>query len=430
MNTMEARLQQAQRYLAGGVNSPVRAFRYVGGKPRFMERGEGARLYDADGRSYIDYVCSWGAMIVGHAHPAVVDQVREYSGRGLSFGTPTELETALAECICNRVRSIDKLRLVNSGTEAVMSAVRLARGWTGREHIIKFEGCYHGHADSMLVKAGSGALTLGIPDSPGVPASLAQLTLNLPYNDSDVLERGFARHGEHVAAVIVEPIAGNMGCVPPLPGFLQRIRALCSQYGSLLIFDEVMTGFRVAAGGAQALYQVQPDLTTLGKVIGGGLPVGAFGGRAELMDHVAPDGPVYQAGTLAGNPVAMAAGLATLELCDADGFYARLSETTAGLVAGFKEQANAAGIPLAVHQAGGMFGFFFSEEESIARLDQVAACDQDAFRAFFHGMLERGVYLAPSPYEAGFVSSAHQAVDRSQTLEAARDAFACCRPTP
>jgi glutamate-1-semialdehyde 2,1-aminomutase len=414
----------AQRCIPGGVNSPVRAFRGVGGEPVFFERAEGAYLYDADGKRYIDYVGSWGPMILGHAHPEVIAAVAERIGRGLSFGAPTELETRMAEKVCELVPSMDLVRMVSSGTEATMSAIRLARGYTGRDKLVKFEGCYHGHADSLLVKAGSGALTLGAPSSPGVPAALAALTLTLSYNDLDQVRDTFAQAGKEIACVIVEPVAGNMNCIPPVPGFLEGLRELCDRHGAVLIFDEVMTGFRVARGGAQELYGVRPDLTTLGKVIGGGMPVGAFGGRREIMERIAPLGPVYQAGTLSGNPVAMAAGLKTLELLCAPGFYERLSARTAALVDGLLATAKDAGVPLSANQAGGMFGIFFTADAPVTSYAQATACDQARFRGFYHAMLERGVYLAPSAFEAGFVSAAHSATDIDATLTAAAAAFA------
>jgi glutamate-1-semialdehyde 2,1-aminomutase len=424
MNQSESLFARAQRHIPGGVNSPVRAFRAVGGDPVFFQRGEGATLIDADNRRYIDYVGSWGPMIAGHAHPDVVRAVQDAAARGLGFGAPTAIETEMADTLCALMPALELVRMVNSGTEATMSAIRLARGFTGRDAIIKFEGCYHGHADSLLVKAGSGALTLGVPTSPGVPADLAAHTLTLDFNDAEQVDAAFARHGDEIAAVIVEPVAGNMNCVPPLPGFLQTLRRCCEAQGSLLIFDEVMTGFRVALGGAQSLYGVEPDLTTLGKVIGGGLPVGAFGGRADVMAHIAPLGPVYQAGTLSGNPVAMAAGLATLGLVQEQGFYERLGNTAQRLTTGMVERARAAGIDLSANQVGGMFGLFFSDQSPVSTFSQVMACDQDRFVRFFHGMLREGVYLAPSAFETGFVSSAHdeQAIDA--TLEAAERVFA------
>ncbi len=410
---------EAQKCIPGGVNSPVRAFKGVGGDPVFFARAKGPHVWDVDGRQYIDYVGSWGPMILGHAHEAVLAAVQEAAEKGLSFGAPTELEVRMAEKVCELVPSIELVRMVSSGTEATMSALRLARGYTGRDKIVKFEGCYHGHSDSLLVKAGSGALTLGVPTSPGVPAALAEHTLTLTYNDADQVREVFGQLGEQIAAVIVEPVAGNMNCVPPVPGFLETLREVCDEYGSVLIFDEVMTGFRVALGGAQGRYGITPDLTTLGKVIGGGMPVGAFGGKREIMEQIAPLGPVYQAGTLSGNPVAMAAGLKTLELISEPGFFARLADRTAALAEGLRMEAAAHGIPLTTNEVGGMFGFFFTEADSVTRFDQVAACDQARFRAFFHGMLEEGVYLAPSAFEAGFVSSAHDDEHIGATLEAA-----------
>ncbi len=414
----------SMKKIPGGVNSPVRAFAGVGGSPLFFRSARGAWLTDEDGREYVDYVGSWGPMIVGHAHPAVIEAVGKQLLKGLGFGAPTELELQMATRLCQLVPSMDQVRMVSSGTEATMSAIRLARGFTGRDRMIKFEGCYHGHADGLLVQAGSGALTLGVPSSPGVPAAYAALTHNASYNDLNSVAELFAQYGEEVACVIVEPVAGNMNCVPPAPGFLDGLRKLCTQHGALLIFDEVMTGFRVALGGAQALHDVLPDLTTLGKVVGGGLPVGAFGGREEIMQHLAPAGPVYQAGTLSGNPVALAAGLATLELIAEPGFHARLTETTGHLLDGLDTLAGEAGIPLLCQQAGGMFGLFFTEEKVITRFSQVQACDAERFRRFFHAMLNAGVYLAPSAYEAGFVSAAHGTPEIAHTLEAARTAFA------
>lgn len=414
---------EARRCIAGGVNSPVRAFKAVGGTPIFFARGSGPYLYDCEGREYVDYVGSWGPMILGHADPSVVAAVKAAAEKGLSFGAPTVLETALAATICRLMPSMEKVRLVSSGTEAAMSAIRLARAFTGREKIVKFEGCYHGHADSLLVKAGSGALTFGVPTSPGVPQDLARLTLTLNFNDPGQARGIFARAGAEIAAVIVEPVAGNMNCVPPVPGFLQTLRALCDEYDALLILDEVMTGFRVALGGAQSLYGVKPDLTLLGKVIGGGLPVGAFGGRAEIMDRLAPDGPVYQAGTLSGNPVAMAAGLATLEAVSEPGFFAAIEAKTAGLMDDLADCARSARIPFHTVHAGGMFGFFFTEEPAITRLEQVMACDVARFKLFFHLMLEQGIYLAPSAFEAGFMSIAHGPPELERTVSAARTAF-------
>ncbi len=410
---------QAQQHIPGGVNSPVRAFKGVGGDPVFFKRAKGPYVFDEDGNQYIDYVGSWGPMIVGHAHDEVLAAVQETMVNGLSFGAPTELESKMAERVCELVPSIELVRMVSSGTEATMSALRLARGYTGRDKIVKFEGCYHGHSDSLLVKAGSGALTLGVPTSPGVPASLAEHTITLNYNDSQQVRDTFEKIGEQIACIIVEPVAGNMNCIPPLPGFLQTLREVCDEYGSVLILDEVMTGFRVSLGGAQGHYGVKPDLTTLGKVIGGGMPVGAFGGKREIMEQIAPLGPVYQAGTLSGNPVAMAAGLKTLELISQPGFFEKLADKTHALAEGLRMHANAIGIPLTTNEVGGMFGFFFSEEETISNFSQVSSCDTQRFKKFFHGMLDKNIYLAPSAFEAGFVSSAHSDEDIARTLEAA-----------
>ncbi len=423
MNSNDDLLQRARRYIPGGVNSPVRAFNGVGGDPVFFARAAGACLYDTAGRSYIDYVGSWGPMIAGHAHPHVVKSVQQAAAKGLSFGAPCPAEVEMAERLCALVPALDMVRMVNSGTEATMSAIRLARAATGRDAIIKFEGCYHGHADSFLVKAGSGALTLGIPNSPGVPAALADLTLTAAYNDLDAVGSILQARGRDVAAIIVEPVAGNMNCIPPVEGYLEGLRSLCDEHGCLLIFDEVMTGFRVALAGAQGLYGVVPDLSTFGKVIGGGMPVGAFGGKQQLMEMVAPSGPVYQAGTLSGNPVAMAAGLANLDLIGAEGFYAGLTAKTAALLAGIKREADDAGVPLLVTQVGGMFGLFFTDAPRVINFAQAGRCDTEAFKRFFHLMLERGVYLAPSAYEAGFMSSAHTDEHISATIDAAREAF-------
>jgi glutamate-1-semialdehyde 2,1-aminomutase len=415
---------RAQRRIPGGVNSPVRAFKGVGGEPIFFKSALGAYLFDEDGRQYIDYVGSWGPMILGYGHPAVNQAVKAAVDRGLSFGAPTRAEVEMAELVCQLVPSIEKLRLVSSGTEATMSAIRLARGFTGRDKILKFEGCYHGHADALLVKAGSGALTLGVPTSPGVPAAVAEHTLTLAYNDIAQTRAAFAEHGRDIACVIVEPVAGNMNCVPPVAGFLQALRALCDMHGAVLIFDEVMTGFRVALGGAQAHYGVRPDLTTLGKVIGGGLPVGAFGGRREIMDRIAPEGPVYQAGTLSGNPVALAAGMATLKQIAEPGFFESLAARTSTLVEGLKERARKHNVALATVSVGGMFGVFFTGEPRITTFAQVMGSDVARFRRFFHGMLGQGVYLAPSAFEAGFVSAAHSEADIDATLERADKVFA------
>ncbi len=415
--------QAACQQIPGGVNSPVRAFRGVGGEPVFFATGEGPYLTDVDGKRYIDYVGSWGPMIAGHAHPEVIRAVQEAAANGLGFGAPTEIETRMAAMLCNMVPSMDLVRMVNSGTEATMSAIRLARGFTGRDRIVKFEGCYHGHSDALLVKAGSGTLTLGVPTSPGVPAAVAEHTMTLTYNDLDSVRAAFELAGSEIAAIIVEPVAGNMNCIPPVPGFLEGLRSVCDEYGSVLIFDEVMTGFRVAAGGAQAHYGVTPDLTTLGKVIGGGLPVGAFGGRRDIMEQIAPLGPVYQAGTLSGNPIALAAGLTTLELACVDGFHTGLDTAAKHLVEGLQQHADAAGIPFTTNQVGGMFGFFFSTDKDITRFDQVTRCDLERFQHFYHGMLDAGVYLAPSAYEAGFVSSTHNDAVIDATLERAAQVF-------
>ncbi len=422
MTRSETLFQEAQQYIPGGVNSPVRAFRGVGGSPVFFKRAEGAYLVDEDDRRYIDYVGSWGPMIAGHAHPKIIAAVRETALAGLSFGAPTAIETVLAKKVIELVPSIELVRMCSSGTEATMSAIRLARGYTGRDTIVKFEGCYHGHSDSLLVKAGSGALTLGVPTSPGVPAELARHTLTLPFNDIAALKDAFAALGAGIAGVIVEPVAGNMNCIPPVPGFLEALRALCDAHGAVLIFDEVMTGFRVALGGAQSHFGITPDLTTLGKVIGGGMPVGAFGGKRAIMEQLAPLGPVYQAGTLSGNPVAMAAGLATLELVSEPGFHERLSALTLRLCAGIEAAAKAAGIALSTNAVGGMFGFFFTGRK-VTSYPEATGCDIERFKRFFHGMLAEGVYLAPSAFEAGFLSSAHTEADIDATVEAARRVF-------
>ncbi|HNP65621.1 MAG TPA: glutamate-1-semialdehyde 2,1-aminomutase [Woeseiaceae bacterium] len=413
----------AQAVIAGGVNSPVRAFTGVGGEPVFFKSAAGAYVESEDGRRFIDYVGSWGPMILGHAHPDVIKAVTETALRGLSFGAPCVLETLIAEKICALMPSIEKLRMVSSGTEATMSAIRLARGHTGRDKIVKFEGCYHGHSDSLLIKAGSGALTLGVPSSPGVPAGLAEHTITLPYNDIDALGRAFDDLGEQIACVIVEPIAGNMNMVSPVPGFHEALRTLCTDSGSILIFDEVMTGFRVAKGGAQAVFNITPDLTTLGKIVGGGMPAAAFGGRADIMASLAPDGPVYQAGTLSGNPVAMAAGLATLEAIDTAGFYEALGNRTQRLVEGLATAAKNAGVAMAADYRGGMFGLVFTDVDKVTSFADVAAADVERFRKFFHGMLNEGVYLAPSAFEAGFVSAAHSDADIDATIAAAARVF-------
>jgi len=415
---------EACKYIPGGVNSPVRAFRGVGGEPIFFARAKGSRVWAADGREFIDYVGSWGPMILGHADPAVIKAVQETAVNGLSFGAPTELETVVARKIIELVPSIELVRMCSSGTEATMSAIRLARGYTKRNKIIKFEGCYHGHSDSLLVKAGSGMLTLGVPTSPGVPPELAAHTVTLSYNDAAQVRAAFAEIGSDVACVIVEPVAGNMNCIPPVPGFLEALREQCTQHGAVLIFDEVMTGFRVAKGGAQELYGVRPDLTTLGKIVGGGMPVGAFGGRREIMEHIAPLGPVYQAGTLSGNPVAMAAGLATLGGLEVPGFHAKLGHATDRLVAGLAEAATRAGIPLATNHVCGMFGFFFTSAGRVNSYAEATACDVERFKRFFHGMLAEGVYFAPSAFEAGFISAAHTDADIDATIAAAARVFA------
>jgi len=404
---------KAKSVIPGGVNSPVRSFSGVGGTPVFIDHAHGAYIVDSMGKRYIDYVGSWGPMILGHAHPEVISAVKSAAEKGLSFGAPTEIETLLAQRVCQLLPSINLIRMVSSGTEATMSAIRLARGYTGRDKIVKFEGCYHGHSDSLLVKAGSGALTLGVPSSPGVTIAVAEDTLTLPYNDSDAVRNLFAEMGEQIACIIVEPVAGNMNCVPPAPGFLETLREVCDDYHSVLIFDEVMTGFRVALSGAQGLYGIKPDLTTLGKILGGGMPVGAFGGQRKIMEYLAPLGSVYQAGTLSGNPVAMAAGLKTLELISVLGFYESLTAST-----------EKAGLAFTTNSVGGMFGLFFSNEEKISRFDQVMACDQALFKRFFHAMLAEGVYLAPSAYEAGFISAAHSDEDLEQTLAIAEKVFA------
>jgi len=423
MTTNHELFQRALTLMPGGVNSPVRAFKSVGGEPFFTDHADGAYLWDVEGKRYIDYVGSWGPMIAGHNHPKVRDAVQEAARAGLSFGTPCPAEVTMAETIRRLVPSMQMLRMVNSGTEATMAAIRVARGFTGRDAIVKFEGCYHGHGDAFLVKAGSGALTFGVPTSPGVPKALADLTLTLPYNDLGAAQELFARVGERIAGVIIEPIAGNMNCILPRSGYLQGLRDLCTQHGALLIFDEVMTGFRVAPGGAQQLYGITPDLSTFGKVIGGGMPVGAYGGRREIMEKVAPSGPIYQAGTLSGNPIAMAAGLAMLELIQAPGFHADIERKTQLLTDGLRAVAIDAGVPFSVNRVCGMFGLFFTAE-SVETFAQATACDVPAFNRFFHAMLERGVYLAPSAYEAGFVSAAHGSAEIEATLAAARAAFA------
>jgi glutamate-1-semialdehyde 2,1-aminomutase len=424
MTRSEELFAQAQVHIPGGVNSPVRAFRAVGGTPVFFEKAQGAYAWDADGKRYIDYVQSWGPMVLGHAHPEVINTVIETAKFGLSFGAPTERETTLANKLCALMPNMDMVRFVSSGTEATMSAIRLARAFTQRDNIIKFEGCYHGHSDSLLIKAGSGALTMGVPSSPGVPAVLADHTITLDYNNSQQVRDYFAAHGDKVACIIVEPVVGNMNCVPPVAGFLETLREVCDQSGALLILDEVMTGFRVSHTGAQGYYNIKADITTLGKVIGGGMPVGAFGGRRDVMQMIAPSGPVYQAGTLSGNPVAMAAGLKTLELLEAPDFYKNLSARTTQLVEGLQKLADEASIPFTTNHVGSMFGFFFTSEPKITNFKQVMACDIPRFNKFFHGMLKRGVYLAPASYEAGFMSGAHTDEDIQATLQAAKEVFA------
>jgi glutamate-1-semialdehyde 2,1-aminomutase len=424
MSAAHERFELAQRHIPGGVNSPVRAFKGVGGDPVFVDSASGPYLFDPDGKRYIDYVGSWGPMILGHAHPEVIDAVSEAIKKGLSFGAPTEIETRMADRVCELMPAIELVRMVSSGTEATMSAIRLARGFTGRDKIVKFEGCYHGHSDSLLVKAGSGALTLGEPSSPGVPAALAEHTITLTYNDIDQVRSTFADEGDQIACIIVEPVAGNMNCILPEPGFLQGLREVCDAHGAVLIFDEVMTGFRVALGGVQSVYGVYPDLTTLGKVIGGGMPVGAFGGRRDIMEKISPLGPVYQAGTLSGNPVAMTAGLKTLELLAMPGFFDELSAKTMRLVSGIVAVAREAGIGMTENHLGGMFGLFFTDQPKVTDFAGTTACDQERFRRVFHGMLEHGVYLAPSAFEAGFISAAHSDDDIAATIEAARNVFA------
>jgi len=410
---------RAQIHIPGGVNSPARAFKGVGGTPVFFDRAAGAYMTDVDGKQYIDYVLSWGPMILGHGAKVVTDAVHAQVDKAMSFGAPTTLEIEMAEKVCQLMPSIEKVRMVNSGTEATMSAIRLARGFTGRDILVKFEGCYHGHADSLLIKAGSGALTLGVPTSPGVPESVAKHTVTLEYNNAEAVRACFAELGNDIAALIVEPIAGNMNCIPAVPGFLEALRECCDASGTVLIFDEVMCGFRAALGGAQAHYGVRPDLTTLGKVIGAGMPVGAFGGRADIMDYLAPQGPVYQAGTLSGNPVAMAAGLAVLTELSRPGVYEQLTAKTQALTHGIVAEAAKLGIPMSTNQVGGMFGLFFSTESDIATFAQVSRCNIERFNAFFHGMLAEGIYFAPSAYEAGFMSLAHTDQDIEATIAAA-----------
>jgi len=415
---------EAQQYIPGGVNSPVRAFKAVGGNPVFFKRGEGAYLYDHDDKQYIDYVLSWGPMLRGHCYPPVVNAIRDQITRGLSFGAPTGLETEIAKRLCNLMPNMDLVRMVNSGTEATMSAIRLARGYTGRETIIKFEGCYHGHSDSLLVKAGSGALTLGVPSSPGVPSALAEKTVTLTYNDIEGVKQTMADIGDQVACIILEPVVGNMSCIPPIEGFLETLRAVCDQYGSVLIVDEVMTGFRVSKTGAQGYYNLEADLTCLGKVIGGGMPTAAFGGKRAIMEHLAPLGPVYQAGTLSGNPVAMAAGLAMLDAVEEEGLYEQLTAATTRLVEGLQSIADEFGIPFTTNHVGSMFGIFFTEETKVENYQQVMACNKEHYNKFFHGMLNEGVYLAPASYEAGFTSSCHTDEVIDETLARARRVMA------
>tara|TARA_R110002153_G_scaffold3042_9_gene14500 strand:+ start:11151 stop:12446 length:1296 start_codon:yes stop_codon:yes gene_type:complete len=416
MQKSKSLFARAKQHIPGGVNSPVRAFKAVGGTPPFISKADGPYIFDVDGKRYIDYVQSWGPMVLGHNNPKIRQAVIDAAANGLSFGAPTEAEVIMAEKVSELVPSMQVLRMVNSGTEATMSAIRLARGFTNRDKILKFEGCYHGHADALLVKAGSGALTFGVPSSPGIPADYAKHTLTVEYNNLDSVANAFKQHPEDIACIIVEPVAGNMNCIPPVDGFLQGLRDICDQYGALLIFDEVMTGFRVARGGAQEKYNIKPDLTCLGKVIGGGMPVGAFGGRAEIMRHISPDGPVYQAGTLSGNPVAMAAGLASLGEIEQVGLYEQLTKTTQTLAEGFKKLANKHGIPMSVNYAGSMFGLFFTDVERVTNYQQAISCNTEQFNHFYHGMLENGVYLAPASYEAGFVSAAHSDEIVQQTL--------------
>lgn len=417
MTTSEILFEQAKEYIPGGVNSPVRAFKAVGGTPVFFDRAKGAYLYDVDDKRYVDYVLSWGPMVLGHAHDEVIKAVEESIPKGLSFGAPTSIESVVAAEICKLVPSMDMVRMVSSGTEATMSALRLARGYTERDKIVKFEGCYHGHSDSLLVKAGSGALTFGVPSSPGVPEELAKHTVTLTYNDIEVVRSLFEKQGHEIACIIVEPVAGNMNCIPPAPGFLETLREVCSEFGAVLIFDEVMTGFRVSLSGAQGAYGIEPDLTCLGKVVGGGMPVGAFGGKREIMDQLSPLGPIYQAGTLSGNPVAMAAGLTTLKLIQRKGFYQELESKVSYLRSGLTQVAEKHGIPFTTNAAGSMFGIFFTEEESVSNYQQTMACDGPRFNKYFHGMLSRGVYLAPASFEAAFMSIAHTEADLDYTID-------------
>ncbi|WP_133470702.1 glutamate-1-semialdehyde 2,1-aminomutase [Paraglaciecola marina] len=424
MNKSESLFTRAKEHIPGGVNSPVRAFKAVGGTPPFISKADGPYLYDADGKRYIDYVQSWGPMVLGHNNPKIREAVIDAAQDGLSFGAPTEIEVQMAEKVSKLVPSMEMLRMVNSGTEATMSAIRLARGYTNRDKILKFEGCYHGHADALLVKAGSGALTLGVPSSPGIPVDFAKHTLTMEYNNLDSVAAAFKEYPEDIACIIVEPVAGNMNCIPPVDGFLEGLRDICDKYGAVLILDEVMTGFRVARGGAQEKYNIKPDLTCLGKVIGGGMPVGAFGGKTEIMKCIAPDGPVYQAGTLSGNPVAMAAGMASLSEIEQDGLYEKLTATTKNLAEGFKSLANKYGIPMSVNYAGSMFGLFFTDVERVTNYQQAISCNTEQFNLFYHGMLEKGVYLAPASYEAGFVSAMHDDDVIEETLAIADQVFA------
>lgn len=419
MQRSEQLFERAQLSIPGGVNSPVRAFKAVGGTPRFIEKADGPYIYDVDGKRYIDYVQSWGPMVLGHNNNKIREAVIHAAASGLSFGAPTEAEIIMAEKVREIVPSMEMVRMVNSGTEATMSAIRLARGYTGKNKLVKFEGCYHGHADSLLVKAGSGALTLGVPSSPGVPADVAQHTLTVEYNNLDSVKQVFTEVGDDIACIIVEPVAGNMNCIPPVEGFLEGLRKICDDHGSVLIFDEVMTGFRVAKGGAQARYNIKPDLTCLGKVIGGGMPVGAFGGRRDIIEHIAPTGPVYQAGTLSGNPVAMAAGLAALAQLDDDAMYEGIFAQTQALADGFQALADKHGIPMTTNVAGSMFGLFFTGIDRVTNYQQAINCNQEQFRVFYHGMLDNGVYLAPASYEAGFVSKMHTADVVDKTLSIA-----------
>jgi glutamate-1-semialdehyde 2,1-aminomutase len=419
MQKSETLFARAKLHIPGGVNSPVRAFKAVGGTPPFISKADGPYIFDVDGKRYIDYVQSWGPMVLGHNHPVIRQAVIDAAANGLSFGAPTEAEVLMAEKVSELVPSMEVLRMVNSGTEATMSAIRLARGFTGRDKILKFEGCYHGHADALLVKAGSGALTFGVPSSPGIPADYAKHTLTADYNDLISVANAFKQYPEDIACIIVEPVAGNMNCIPPVDGFLQGLREICNKYGALLIFDEVMTGFRVSRGGAQEKYNIKPDLTCLGKVIGGGMPVGAFGGKTEIMRHISPDGPVYQAGTLSGNPVAMAAGLASLSEIEKDGLYEQLSRSTKNLAEGIKKVANKHGISMSVNYTGSMFGIFFTDVERVTNYQQATNCNLEQFNLFYHGMLENGVYFAPASYEGGFVSAAHTDEIVQQTLDIA-----------